>query len=118
MICYKCNQEGNFSGRNKICNTCRSRQNNERITLEQNRAYQLKSLYGITPEEWDRMYEEQDGVCAICLQAETQNRRMAVDHCHVTGKVRGLLCQACNTGIGKLGDCPDRLRRAAQYLID
>lgn len=84
----------------------------------------LKREFGITIEEYKQMHGEQDGKCAICLQEETarhpsdQNRikRLAVDHCHTTGQVRGLLCDNCNRGIGLFKEDETRLTRAINYL--
>lgn len=85
----------------------------------------LRSTFGITVDDYERMHAEQRGLCAICGRPEgsdkssrskTGIRRLHVDHCHATGRVRGLLCGACNFGIGSLGDSPDRLRAAAEYL--
>lgn len=70
--------------------------------------------FGITQEQYELMLSEQSGVCKICGQ--TDNRRLAVDHCHDTGRVRGLLCRHCNTAIGLFGDDPSLLRKAADYL--
>lgn len=75
----------------------------------------LKSTYGISLKDYNRMLEEQKGVCAICYKPQV-DKALAVDHCHKSGKVRGLLCSLCNTSLGKMGDSPDRLRRAAAYL--
>ena len=73
--------------------------------------------YGIDLEEFDRMLAEQGGVCAICGGGLRHGRnRFDIDHDHVTGKVRGLLCSDCNRGIGFLRDNPDILKRAAEYL--
>lgn len=72
--------------------------------------------YGITVADYERMNAEQGGVCAICGQAETNGRSLAVDHCHATGRVRGLLCGTCNRGIGLLKDDADRVMSAAIYL--
>jgi len=74
----------------------------------------LKSRYGITIDRYDEMYEQQDGKCAIC-KAEDEGR-FAVDHCHNTGKVRGLLCRSCNLGIGQLKDDIEVLTNAITYL--
>ena len=78
--------------------------------------------YGITPERYAEMLEAQGGVCAICHENETVIDRkthapklLAVDHCHETKRVRGLLCWRCNTSIGKFKHDPDLLRRAALY---
>lgn len=72
--------------------------------------------FGLTPDDYYRLYADQDGVCAICRKAEPE-RRLAVDHCHSTDKVRGLLCRKCNMGIGLLGDDPKVIARAHSYLI-
>jgi hypothetical protein len=70
--------------------------------------------YGITVEQYEEMAAKG---CAICgaKQGETK-RRMPVDHCHVTGKVRAVLCMFCNTAIGKFRDDPDLCIKAAEYL--
>jgi hypothetical protein len=62
--------------------------------------------------------EEQGGVCAICTQPETSKRykTLAVDHCHTSGRIRGLLCSSCNRGIGLLKDDTDVLQAAIKYL--
>lgn len=67
-----------------------------------------------TVEEFEAMLEEQGGVCAIC--GRDGERTLHVDHDHKTGKVRGLLCDNCNHGLGKLGDDPDQLEAGAHYL--
>lgn len=76
-----------------------------------------KRTYGITIADWDRMFAEQKGCCAVCgTHQSNQKRSLAVDHCHVTGKVRALLCHHCNTGIGNLRDDVELLRKAIDYL--
>lgn len=78
----------------------------------------LRSLYGITPEQFDSMLTEQNGKCAICGTTEPGGKgRFHVDHSHADKQVRALLCHGCNTGIGSLGDDPDRLMAAAAYLL-
>ncbi len=81
-------------------------------TLDQYR----RRRYGITSDDYDRMRDEQGGVCAICRRECSTGMRLAVDHCHATKRVRGLLCNACNLSLGKMGDDPTRLRAAADYL--
>lgn len=77
----------------------------------------LKRLYGITLEEYEAMLLKQGGVCAICgLTERVEGRALAVDHCHATGAVRGLLCSACNIALGKFEDDTERLRKAITYL--
>ncbi|AUO78184.1 hypothetical protein RSEGYP2_24 [Ralstonia phage RsoP1EGY] len=77
--------------------------------------------YKITREELSRLRESQDGVCAICgtpmtLGLHPRNTMECVDHCHVTGSVRALLCHNCNVGLGMFRDDPKRLLKAAEYL--
>lgn len=83
----------------------------------------LKDRYGITQQIYDDLLKEQKGVCAICNNIETRinglskkSNVLSVDHNHITGKVRGLLCHLCNSAIGKLRDSSNLLRKAADYL--
>lgn len=77
--------------------------------------YGLRSKFNLTPDEYFDLLEQQEGVCAICGKDEL-GRRLAVDHCHETKAVRGLLCRKCNMGIGLLGDDPEILQKALRYL--
>jgi hypothetical protein len=81
----------------------------------------LLKTFGITLKKYNKMLEGQNGVCAICEEKETAKRNgktlsLAVDHDHNTGKVRALLCQACNHGIGHMRDSPTLLTAAINYL--
>ena len=77
----------------------------------------LKRKFGISIETYIEMLEKQNYRCAICdRHQEELPKRMAVDHNHDTGKVRGLLCGNCNPGIGNLGDSVELLRKAIEYL--
>ena len=81
------------------------------------RAATLVRDYGITSEQYAEMLAKQKGVCAICHGPPTRgDRHFSVDHCHLTGRVRALLCSGCNTGIGMFLDDPELLRRAVAYL--
>lgn len=87
--------------------------------IEKGRA--LRESFGISLEQYQEMHNEQDGKCKICGQPETQKRNgkvraLAVDHNHKTGKIRGLLCSDCNTGIGKLKEDVEILQNAIRYL--
>ena len=75
----------------------------------------LKYRYGITEEQYDQMLEKQNHTCAICNEKPKGN--LAVDHCHTTGKVRGLLCANCNKGLGMFKEDENRMKKAMQYLI-
>lgn len=149
--CSKCGIEKDLSefpnnktkalGKDYQCKECAARfqqnyymENKDRL-LEQNAIWQrknpeskrkhvLKSQYGLAIEEYERMYEAQNGLCAICGQAETtidprtkKIRKLAIDHDHETGNVRGLLCSNCNKGIGCLQDSVSILQLAINYLI-
>jgi Recombination endonuclease VII len=78
------------------------------------RQYKLLSAYGISIAQYDAMLARQGGVCAICQKH--RGKTLCVDHCHVTGKVRGLLCRLCNAAIGFLEDDPRNAWAAAVYL--
>jgi hypothetical protein len=67
----------------------------------------------ITVEAYQRLVAKQNGRCALCARVP---RGLHVDHDHETGKVRGLLCSTCNTGLGKFSDDPERLEAAARYI--
>jgi hypothetical protein len=67
--------------------------------------------YGVEPSELCDLIAASGGKCALC-----DGVAQHVDHCHDSGRIRGLLCVTCNTGLGKLGDSPERLRRALEYL--
>lgn len=77
------------------------------------RAGHIKRRYGLTPKQYSEMLDSQHGACAICKQVA---EKLYIDHCHATGKVRGLLCSLCNSGIGMLGDSAARVDEAAAYL--
>ena len=79
----------------------RWRSENPEKVREQARRYDLKSKYGISLEEYDQMLTDQGGGCAICGRTCNGNgKALFVDHCHGSGKVRGILCAYCNTGVG------------------
>lgn len=76
----------------------------------------LWSRYGLTPGQYDAILEAQGGVCAICGGSDNGKRRLAVDHCHTSNTVRGILCGSCNKGIGNLKESERVLLSAIQYL--
>ena len=89
---------------------------------EKSKHHNLKKQYGIGLEDYEKMAADQGGLCAICKQPEMTidkdgaPRSMPVDHSHVTGKVRALLCTSCNRGLGFFKDSPGLLIEAAKYL--
>ena len=87
-----------------------------------NLANRLRLLYGITIAQYEALSLAQGGRCAVCNEAETvihhrngQVKRLAVDHCHNTGVIRGLLCMRCNQVLGACRDSPELLRKMATY---
>lgn len=71
--------------------------------------------FGMTPEQYQELLDVQDGVCAICEGVEPNGKRLAVDHCHLNGHVRGLLCSKCNWALAQF-DQEDRLWNVMAYL--
>ncbi|WP_246323854.1 endonuclease VII domain-containing protein [Petropleomorpha daqingensis] len=94
----------------KPCHNARGKLSRDKVGGS--RTYHLKRRYGITAEDADAMLAEQDGLCAICGVAPAAH----VDHDHVTGAVRQLLCFNCNGGLGQFKDDPELLHRAAYYV--
>ena len=105
----------------KPCSTARTRAwaeaNPDEWERHRRKSY-LKRTYGITPEQYDDMLAAQGGVCAVCGAPPEDPRgyRMHVDHCHDSGRVRGILCGGCNRGMGNFGDDIARLESAIRYL--
>lgn len=137
--CPRCNVVKSlalFCKKTSYCVTCR-REMRKPLTLEQktvelerararywsdptNRRVRketaLKSMYGIDFHDLALLYERQNGVCGGCLSPITWGKTTHVDHDHVTGVVRGILCQPCNLVIGQVSESPDTLVSLAQYL--
>jgi hypothetical protein len=127
MPCKDCGQEArHIPRRTTLCLPCKAarqrtycrktdyhRKRYARIAGGE-RERHLVRKYGVTQVGYDRMLAAQGGVCAICERA--QERALNVDHCHATGKVRGLLCTNCNRMVGHAADDPARLEAAASYL--
>jgi len=76
--------------------------------------YNMQRLYGLSYERYREMAEFQNGVCAICGLPPYRN--LDIDHCHSTGKIRGLLCAPCNTVLGLLKENPTTAEKVAEYL--
>jgi hypothetical protein len=81
----------------------------------------IQRTYGITADDYYEMLEAQNGKCAICESSDANNARIVsnklfIDHCHETGKVRGLLCSKCNHAVGLLNDDTDLLQKAINYI--
>jgi hypothetical protein len=94
----------------------RKREANPDKAADRSRRARLKHRYNLSVEQYEGMLATQGGVCAICGRPPRRNR-LAVDHCHATGRIRGLLCSPCNRFLGHLRDSPALLKRAAKYLL-
>lgn len=102
---------------NKDITLARQSSKYKKLTKEQRMNRGLKSNYGITINDYNKMFDEQNGCCAICGKHQSEfSKALHVDHDHITGKIRGLLCQKCNHGIGLFNDSVELLRIAASYL--
>ena len=89
--------------------------NKEKVDAR-NRARFLRQYYNLPIEKYEEMYKAQNGACAICKDINTSGRKLAVDHNHNTGVIRGLLCSRCNLGIGQFKDDEDLLKIASDYI--
>lgn len=131
-------QRGNFARRKFCSRRCRTRDyanhaeswrkedrkvNSEKYAVK-NRIASLRKNYGMTLEQYAKMFSAQNGVCGLCGKPESKPHRskyglsyhLSVDHCHDTGEVRGLLCNQCNRAIGMFDDNPELLEKARIYL--
>ena len=128
------NQRDKKDGKRSQCKVCTNKRNlakyhscdtTRRSHRIASRKHSLLKNYGITPEEYDTMLLDQNGKCVICSSdkpwgfvAEPKRARefFCVDHCHTTGRVRGLLCHPCNTGLGSFSDDTNVMANAIAYL--
>jgi hypothetical protein len=110
------------SGYKNQCKACRyanrtADPNQRAKKYATHKKWRFKAKYGITPEMYDQMWLLQGGVCAICKEPErVPGRSLAVDHDHVTGQARKLLCSECNLMIGNSGENPEVLEAGARYI--
>jgi len=118
--CIDCTAEGITTNRKAPypgprCATHNRLKKAQRKTATQEQRWM--TVYGITADEYQAIYEHQGGRCFICRRATGAKKKLSVDHCHETGMVRGLLCLGCNRNVlGHLRDRVDSLERAIEYL--
>ena len=108
-----------LSGYGAHCKYCERIRSNAKRRKEPIKARnsQLKLNYGITGQVYDFLLKGQDYKCVICRKSPEENgKELSVDHDHVSGAVRGLLCHNCNTGLGMFGDELTSLQSAVRYL--
>lgn len=126
--CSRCQQYkelGDFSsnkckidGLNQECKECNRKSQRKQRDKGNSRWWDLKKNFGITKDQYCAMLDKQECKCAICgtKHIDEHKKRLHVDHCHTTGKIRGLLCNHCNLGIGHLKDDINILKNAIAYL--
>lgn len=132
-VCSRCKQEKVLdlfptnkrvkSGYDTICKACKAKQDKElhakRGTTDGDRDRRFKRVFGITLDQYNQMLHDQDYKCAVCGKTEQENKkRLAVDHCHKTNKVRKLLCHHCNCALGMVDDDIDKLAGLISYLLE
>jgi hypothetical protein len=111
-------KEGRHMGYCKSCTAKRSKRSREKLGRRHRKNIELQRNYGITIEDYDRMYAEQGGRCVCGAKtSRAKSEFLFVDHCHKTGQVRGLLCNRCNRAIGLVED-PMKLQELADYLVE
>lgn len=136
LCCNKCKEEKSltdftrdkkrWSGRRSQCKACDhfyyAKKGNEYYHINKEKIsqkakwYRRKAEFNFTKEDYYKMLSQQQGVCAICHAAPPPNKLLYIDHNHKTQKVRGLLCQHCNSGLGMMRDNITICRNAALYL--
>lgn len=110
-------KSGPRKGRSEVkfaCKTCMQFYNSRSKTYRRN--WNRLKKYGLTPEQFQKMVEEQQGACAICLKKFVEEP--CVDEDHKTKQIRGLLCDDCNVGLGRMKDNIPALLKAVEYLQD
>src|ERR1700676_1906664 len=127
-ICNKCNKTKELNefykskeGQQRYCKSCINFYNSENAKKPEVRKrrkdyhvkQRLKVKYNIDFITYNKMVAKQNNLCSICKKAESEDKLLAVDHCHKTGKIRELLCGKCNKGIGLFQDEPELLMAAA-----
>jgi hypothetical protein len=105
-------------GLRPYCKICTSNRRKELLSKETIRQRNLEKNFGKgVLEIYDKLFHEQQGKCAICDSTENgRYKHLSIDHDHSNGKIRGLLCNNCNRGLGLLKDNPEVLRKAADYV--
>ena len=131
-ICSKCEKRKSLDlfykhsarkdGLTSQCKECTNTKNNEWYEKNKfrkaaySKGWQLKHLYNLSQEDYKLLLKRQKNICAICKKTCPTNKKLAVDHCHETGSVRGLLCVNCNRGLGNFKNNPTLLLLAVGYL--
>lgn len=128
LRCSKCGEhkdKSNFhkdnrasSGRTSRCKPCSlaDKKKQYKKDRENRLQYRRSYLYGLSEDEYQSMLHKSEGKCNICGDTCSSGKALAVDHCHTTGKIRGLLCGNCNQALGRFKDNIRHLKSAIEYL--
>jgi hypothetical protein len=122
-ICKNCTEEKHIDNfyypenkalkYSKFCNTC-----NKKLAKTSEKSKSLLKKYNLTLEEFNLMFRDQEGKCAICKTHQSMlDKTLVIDHCHKGGHVRGLLCNHCNSALGFFKDNIESLTEAINYLF-
>lgn len=127
------NSKASIDGKGYRCKACDDiarkayREKHRGFHLKAQRERNWRHKYGLEREDFERMWEDQEGKCSICFvhltnieldnDPKNKSNTACVDHCHATGKVRSLLCARCNKGLGLFDDETDKVKAAYEYLI-
>ena len=103
---FRVSKENFYHRKDYLCKKC---------AVQKSRKQNYEKNFGLSFDDYKRMLGAQDGVCLIC-GSNGNGRNLSVDHDHVTGNIRGLLCSHCNTGIGMFRDSYELLEKAIEYL--
>lgn len=128
-LCCDCNTEKPLTDYYKVkttyfrrCKSCHSlrsiswaKDNPEKVRNHRQKQ-KLKDKYGISVEQYNKMYANQNGACYLCNKVPDRQRALNVDHCHKTGTVRKLLCDKCNLALGLIEDNTELLDKMKAYL--
>ena len=116
-VCRICAKESIFKWRDKNPEKTYLINKKARHKNDKYRDWTLKKKYGLSFIEYNELLERQNFSCAICNKNQSDCKTLLhVDHCHESGKIRGLLCMNCNTGIGSLKESTDLLQKAIEYI--
>lgn len=111
--CSICSKPINFDA---VSGTCVEHRNMSKHYKKYHSDWHLRKTFGISQVDYNQLLKLHGNVCGICEKPDATGRALAVDHDHMSGSVRGLLCGNCNRGIGLLGDSVEDLRKAIKYL--
>lgn len=126
-VCNRCGKEKkkdefstqpqNKDGLRGECRVCKNKYNRSYMTKEKRKHASLMHSFGISLLTYNKLKEKQNYCCKICGIHESKLRcDLVVDHCHNSGKIRGLLCESCNLGLGKFYDNQELLSKALNYI--